>query len=86
MKKKDVSTINNSVYYKSDEHVDTIIDSRKHVDPRNYSIAETHIVDRFCSLSVRFRLFNPAAVIGGSIGPVKNVLDNSRVELPLGLQ
>ena len=29
MKKKDVSTINNLVYYESDEHADTISDSRK---------------------------------------------------------
>ena len=27
MKKKDVSTINDSIYYESDEHVDTISDS-----------------------------------------------------------
>ena len=32
MKKKDVSTINDSVYYESDEHADTISDSSKPVD------------------------------------------------------
>ena len=38
MKNKDVSTINNSVYYESDEHVDTISDSSKHVDVSNEQI------------------------------------------------
>ena len=33
--KKDVLTINGSVYYESDEHVDTIIDSIKQVDARS---------------------------------------------------
>ena len=86
MKNKYVSTINDSIYYELDENVDIISDSNKQVDPRNNPIAETHIFNRVSSLSVRFRLFKPAVVIGGSIGPVKNVLDNSRVELPLGLQ
>ena len=45
MKKNDVSTINDSVYNESDEHVDTISDSNKQVDPRNDPIKETHIVD-----------------------------------------
>ena len=35
MKKKDVSTINDSVYYESDEHVDTISDPSKYVDASN---------------------------------------------------
>ena len=83
MKKKDVSTINNSVYYDSYEHVDTISDSNKQVDPTNDPIAETHIVDRFHNLSVRVGLFDPAVVIGGRIGPVTNVLENSRGGLPL---
>ena len=43
--KKDVLTINDSVYYESDEHVDTIIDSSKKVDASNEPIKETHIVD-----------------------------------------
>ena len=50
MNKKDVSKINDSVYYESDEHVDTIHDSNKQVDPRNNPIVETHIVNRVCSL------------------------------------
>ena len=83
MKKKGVSTINDSVYYESGEHVDTISDSNKQVEPINDPIQETHIVDRFRILSVRIGLFEPAVVIGGSIRPVTNVLDDSRVELPL---
>ena len=70
MKKEDVSTINDSVYYESDEKLDTIIDSNKKVDPRNNSIAETKIVDRVCNLSVGVRIFNPAVVIEGCIRPV----------------
>ena len=38
MKNKYVSTINNSVYNELDEHLDTISDSRKQVDPRNNPI------------------------------------------------
>ena len=52
MKKKYVSTINDSVYNESDEHVDTISDSRKQVDPRNNPIKETHIVDGVRILSI----------------------------------
>ena len=69
MKNKYVSTINDSVYYELDDHVETISDFNKQVDPRNYPIAETHIVDRVCRLSVRVGLFEPAIIIGGSIGP-----------------
>ena len=62
MKKKDVSTINDSVYNESDEHVDTISDSRKQVDPRNNPIKETHIVDGINNLSVGFLIFDPAII------------------------
>ena len=43
---KDALTINNSIYYESNEHVDTISDSSKQVDARNGSIKDTHIGDR----------------------------------------
>ena len=76
MKNKYVSTINNSVYYESDEKVDMISDSNKQVHPRNNPITETHIVDRVRNLSVGVGLFKPAVVIGGRIGPVTNVLEN----------
>ena len=62
MKKKDVSTINDSVYNESDEHVDTIIYSIKQVDARNDPIKETHIFDRFRTLSVGVVLFEPAVI------------------------
>ena len=83
MKNKYISTINVSIYYESDEHVETISDSNKQVDPRKNPIAETHIFDRVSSLSVRFGIFEPSVVIGGSIGPITNVLENSHVDLPL---
>ena len=37
MKKKDASTINDSVYYDSDEQVETISDSNKQVDSKKRS-------------------------------------------------
>ena len=83
MKKKDVSKINDSVYYYSDEQVDTISDSNKQVNPRNNPIIEAHIDDRVRNLSVGVGTFQTAFVTGGRIGPVTNILENSRVELPL---
>ena len=44
MKKKDVSTISDSVYNELYEHVDTISDSSKQVDASNEPIKDTHIV------------------------------------------
>ena len=86
MRKKDVSKINDSVYNELDEHVDTISDSSKQVDPINDPTAETHIVDGVCTLSVIVGLFELAVVVGGIIRPVMNKLENLSVELPLGLQ
>ena len=62
MKKKDVSTINDSEYHELDEQVDTISDSNKQIDPRNDPMAETHIVDRVRKLSGGFGLFKPAVI------------------------
>ena len=81
-KNKDVSTINDSIYYELDEQVYTISDSNKEVDPRNDPMAETQIFVRVRNLSVKVGLFEPA-VIGGCIGPVTNVLENLCVDLPL---
>ena len=53
MKKKDVSTINDLVYYESDEHADTRSDSSKQVDASNKPITDTHIVEGIHNLSVR---------------------------------
>ena len=84
MKNKDVSTINDSVYYESDEQVDTISDYNKQVDLRSNPMTETHIVDRVLILSVGFGLLKPAVIGGGIINDlVTNVLDNLRVELSL---
>ena len=46
MQKEYLSTINDSVYYESEEQVDTIIDSNKQVDPNIDPKEETHIIDR----------------------------------------
>ena len=62
MKNKDVSTINNSVYYESDEHVDTIRDSSKPVNASNEPITDTHIVKVINNLSVGIVLVEPTII------------------------
>ena len=62
MKNKDVSTINDSEYNGSDEHVDTISDSSKHIDPRNNPIKDTHIVDGVHTLSIGVQPLEPAII------------------------
>ena len=66
--KKYVLTINNSVYYESDEHVDTISDSIKQVDAINKTIKETRIVDGIRNLSVGIIYKEPAVIGIGIIG------------------
>ena len=68
MKKKDVSTINNSVYYESDEHTDTISDSSKQVDASNEPITDTHIVEGINNLSVGIVSVEPDVIGVGIIG------------------
>ena len=68
MKNKYVSTINDLVYYDSDEHVDTISDSSKWVDTSNDPIKETHIVNRINKLSVGVVSVEPAVIGIGIIG------------------
>ena len=68
MKKKEVSTINNSVYYESDENPDTISDSRKPVDASNKPITDTHIIERINNLSVGIVSVEPAVIGVGIIG------------------
>ena len=70
MKNKDVSTINDSIYYESDEHTDTISDSRKPVDVSNYPITDTHIVEGVNNLSVGIVSVDPAVIGAGIIGQV----------------
>ena len=67
MKKKEVSTINNSVYYESDEHVDTISDSSKPVDSSNEPITDTQIVEGINNLSVGIKnKASPKALLTGA--------------------
>ena len=62
MKKKDVSKINDSIYNESEEHVDTISDSSKQVDPRNDPIKYTHIVDGVRTLSTGIGPLDPVVI------------------------
>ena len=82
MQKKDVLTINDSVYFKSDEQVDTISYSNKQVDTSSDPKEETHISNIIHKWSVR-QLFEPAVI--GVIGQdlITNVQENSRVYLSL---
>ena len=86
MKNKYVSTINDSVYYESDKHVDTISDSIKQVDPGNNPIVETHIIDRSSTLSIGVGSLEPA-IIGiikqGSMNLVTHVLTNSSKQISM---
>ena len=68
MKNKDVSTINDSVYYELVEHVDTISDSRKQVDTSNKPIKDTHIVDGNKNLLVGVVTVEPYVIGVGIIG------------------
>ena len=68
MKEEKVSTINDSVYYESDEHVDTMSDSSKQFDASNKPITDTHIVDRVRNLSVGIVSVEPAVIGVGIIG------------------
>ena len=67
MKKKEVSTIRDPVYYESDENADKIIDSRKPVDASNDPITYTHIVEVIHNLSVRILSVKPAIIGVGII-------------------
>ena len=68
MEKKYVSTINDLVYYESDEHADTISDSSKQVDTSNKPIKDTHIFDGINNLSVGVVSHEPAVIGVGIIG------------------
>ena len=58
------------VYYESDEHADTISDSRKPVDASNEPITDTHIVGGINNLSVGIVSVDPAVIGAGIIGQV----------------
>ena len=76
MKNNDVLIINDSVYYESDEHVDTISDSSKRVDSINDPI-KTHIVDKISTLSIRVGSLEPAVI--GIIKQVSTQLSSNVV-------
>ena len=67
MKNKYVSTISDSVYNESDEHVDTKSDSSKQVDARNKQIKETHSLDEINNLSVGVVSVELAVIVVGII-------------------
>ena len=60
--------MNDSVYYESDEHADTISDSIKQVDTSNKPIKDTHIFEGMNNLSVGIVSVDPAATGVGIIG------------------
>ena len=70
MKKKDVSTINDSVYSDLDEHADTISYSRKPFDASNKPIKDTHIVKVIINLSFGFVSVKAAIIRVGIIRQV----------------
>ena len=67
IKEEKVSTINDSAYYESNEHVDTISDLSKPVDASNKPITDTQIVEGMNNLSVGILSVKPA-VIGVGVG------------------
>ena len=67
MKEEKLSTINDSVYYDSGEHADTMSDLSKQVDASNKPIADTHIFDRVRNLSVGIVSVEPDVVGFGII-------------------
>ena len=73
------------VYYESDEHADTISDSRKPVDASNYPITDIHIVEGINNLSVGIVSVKPAVIgvriVGqgitqGVINGITNIVSN----------
>ena len=68
MKKEKVSTINDLVYYESNEHADTMRDSSKQVDASKKPITDTHIVEGVNNLSFGIVSVEPAVIGVGIIG------------------
>ena len=86
IKKKDVSTINDSVYNESDEHVDTISDPTKQADARNGPIKVNHIFNGISTLSIVVGYLEPAVIkiiVQGSTDLVTHVLTNSSEQLSM---
>ena len=68
MKKEKVSTINDSVYYESDENAYTISASSKPIDASNEPITDTQIVEGINNLSVGILSVEPVVIGVGIIG------------------
>ena len=79
MLNKDVFTINDSIYYESDDHVNTISDSSKQVDARNDPIKETHIVERVCNLLVGVGSLEQDIIGMGIIGQVSTLISTNLI-------
>ena len=62
IQKKDISKINDSAYYESDDQLDTISDSKEQVDPSSYPRVDTHITDGIPKLSIRLITLNPVVI------------------------
>ena len=75
IQKKDISTINNSAYYESDDQLDTISYCKEQVDPSSDPRIDTHITDRIQKLSIRPITLEPV-VIGQDL--VMSVQETSR--------
>ena len=59
---KDISTINDSPYYDSDDQVDTISDSKRQVDPSSDARVDTHITDGIRKLPIRPITLGPVVI------------------------
>ena len=62
IQKKDISTINDSIYFELDDQVDTIFDSKEQVDPNSDPRIDTHINDRIQKLSIRPITLKPVLI------------------------
>ena len=62
IQKKDISTINDSAYYESDDQVDTISDSKEQVDPSSDPRLDTHITNGTQKLSNRTITLKPVVI------------------------
>ena len=62
IKNKEAKSINDSVYYESDEHADKISYSSKQVDASRIPITDTHIFEGINNLSVGVIRVKPAVI------------------------
>ena len=62
IQKKDISAINNSAYYDSDDQVETISDFKEQVDTNIDTRVDTHITDGIQKLSIIPITFEPVVI------------------------